>query len=94
MVSAWKNNKLIGFCRVLTDNSLFASIWNLIVASKYQKKGIGKRLVHKCFEKYPKVHFFVIADSETYHFYEKLGFKLHPHGMYLEKGKKVSAIYN
>ena len=94
VVSAWERNKLIGFVRVLTDNSLFATIWNLIIIPEYQNKGLGKMLVQKCLEKYPKIHFFTIADQDNYRFYEKSGFKLHSHGMYLEKGKKVCAIYN
>jgi len=94
VVSAWDKDKLIGFARVLTDKSLFATIWNMIVRPKYQNKGVGKKLMQKCLDKYPKCHFFLIADEKVSGFYKKAGFNLHPHGMYLEKGKKVCAIYN
>jgi len=94
VVSAWDNDKLVGFVRVLTDETLFATIWNLIVLPEYQKKGIGKLLVKKCLDKYKNLHFFIFADEDNIKFYEKLGFKFHQYGMYLEKGKKVCVIYN
>lgn len=94
VVAAYDEDKLIGFVRVLTDESLFATIWNLIVTPEYQIKGIGRTLIQKCLDKYPNLHFFTFADQEVRKFYEKLGFKLHTDGMYLEKGKKVCVIYN
>jgi len=94
VVAAYHSEKLIGFVRVLTDKSLFATVWNLIIVPGYQINGIGKVLVQKCLDKYPNIHFYAIADEAVYKFYEKLGFKLHSHGMYLEKGKKVCVIFN
>jgi ribosomal protein S18 acetylase RimI-like enzyme len=87
-------NDLVGFVRVLTDETLFATVWNMIVKPEYQKHGIGKMLMDKCLEKYPTVHFFLMADDDVVGFYEKSGFKLHKYGMYLEKGRKVCVIYN
>jgi len=92
VISAWDKEELVGFTRIITDKSLFGTIWNLIVKPEYQVKGIGKKLMQKCLNKYPKLHFFIIADKKVVKFYEKLGFKLHDYGMYLEKGKQVCAI--
>jgi len=94
VVAAFLNKELIGFVRVLTDEALFATLWNMIVKPKYQKKGIGKLLIEKCLDKYPNLHFFLIADDDVVDFYKKSGFKIHPHGMYLEKGRKVCILYN
>jgi len=94
VIAAYEKKKLVGFARVLTDESLFATIWNLIVRPRYQTQGIGQNLFKKCLDKYPLLHFFTFADKEVFKFYEKLGFKLHSHGMYLEKGRKVCIIYN
>jgi len=94
VVSAWIGNELVGFTRVVTDKSLFATICNLLVKNKYQKKGIGKELVKRCLDKYPQLHLFIVADKKVVGFYQKLGFKIHPYGMYLEKGKKACVIYN
>jgi len=94
IVSVFDGDELIGFVRVLTDETLFATVWNMIVKPEYQKHGIGKILIDKCLEKYPNVHFFLIADDNVVGFYEKSGFKLHKYGMYLEKGREVCIIYN
>ncbi|MFC1647187.1 GNAT family N-acetyltransferase [Patescibacteria group bacterium] len=94
VISIWNGVEMIGFARVLTDKSLFATIWNMIVVPRYQKKGIGKKLLKKCLDKYPGLHHFLIADHDVVEFYKKMGFNLHPHGMFLEKGKKVCIIYN
>ena len=94
VVTVWDRDELIGFVRVLTDKSLFATIWNMIVRPKYQRKGIGKKLLNKCLLKYPKLHFFLIADKDVMNFYKKMGFNLHPYGMYLEGGKEICVIYN
>jgi len=94
VVSVWDKDNLVGFARVITDKSLFATIWNMIVTPEYQGRGLGKNLLEKCLDQYPKLHFFLIADKHVASFYQKLGFKHCPHGMYLEKGKRVCAIYN
>ena len=94
VLGAYIKDELIGFARVLTDEVLFATIWNMIVKPKYQKKGVGKLLLEKCLNKYSNLHFFLIADEDVIDFYKKSGFKIHPHGMYLEKGKKVCILYN
>jgi len=39
VVSAWKNEELVGIARVLTDETLFATIWNMLVKPAYQKSG-------------------------------------------------------
>lgn len=94
VVGAFDGEKMVGCVRVLTDRTLFATIWNMIVLPEYQKKGIGKMLLEKCLNTYPKLHFFLIADDDVVGFYEKTGFKLHKYGMYLEKGREVCVIYN
>jgi ribosomal protein S18 acetylase RimI-like enzyme len=93
VVGAYVNDKLVGFVRVLTDESLFATIWNMIVDPKYQNMGIGEKLISKCLSHYPNLHFFLFADDDTQGFYEKTGFTLHKHGMFLEKGREVCVIY-
>jgi ribosomal protein S18 acetylase RimI-like enzyme len=94
VVAAYDVEKLVGFARVLTDKVLFATIWNMIIAPEYQKKGIGKMLLEKCLDKYPTLHYFLVADDDVVGFYQKSGFKLHQYGMYLEKGRQVCVIYN
>ena len=94
VVSAWDDYKLIGFARVITDNSLFASIWNMIVKPDYHKKGIGKMLIQKCQDAYPNLHFFLFSGEHTVDFYKKMGFETHRFCMYLTDGSNKCVIYN
>ena len=94
VVSAWEGEKLAGFARVITDNSLFATIWNMIVKPDYQKKGVGKMLIQKCLDNYPNLQFFLFSGENTADFYKKMGFDTHRFGMYLKDGFKKCVIYN
>ena len=94
VISVYDKAKLVGVARLLTDEVLFATVWNMIIKPEYQKHGIGKQILEKCLSKYPNLHFFLIADDDVVGFYEKTGFKLHKYGMYLEKGRKVCIVYN
>ena len=94
VVSAYDEDELIGFARVVTDQILFATIWNMIVKTEYQKRGIGKLMVQRCLKKFPKCHFFLFASDKVVNFYRKSGFDIHQFGMYLKEGLKKSIIYN
>jgi ribosomal protein S18 acetylase RimI-like enzyme len=42
---------LVGLARVLDDGLLYASIWDVIVAPEYQRRGIGHALVARVLER-------------------------------------------
>ena len=44
-ISAWDEKELIGLCRALTDFSYCCYLSDLAVNTRYQGKGIGKRLI-------------------------------------------------
>lgn len=94
VVSVWKSGEMVGFARVLTDKSIFATIWNMLVEPKYQRLGVGRLLLERCLANYPTCHFFLIADKEVEGFYEKMGFRKHENAMYWEAGRRVCVIYN
>ncbi|HBG82012.1 TPA: hypothetical protein DDW69_04225 [candidate division CPR2 bacterium] len=83
VLSAWDNNKLIGIARVLTDKTTRSVIYDLAVLPTYQRQGIGKKLVEKCLEKFPKTQFTLGTSSKNFPFYEKFGFEKSAN--YLEK---------
>lgn len=93
VVSAWVDNELAGFARVITDKSLFATIWNMIVRPEHQRKGIGKMIIQKCLDKYPDLHFFLFSGEDSIDFYKKSGFDTHRFGMYLKDGFERCIIY-
>jgi ribosomal protein S18 acetylase RimI-like enzyme len=50
VLSAYENDDLIGFSRVVSDGVLYALICDLIVKPSYQGQGIGSHLLDKLIE--------------------------------------------
>ena len=80
-VSAYIDGNLIGFSRAVSDKVLYATIYDVIVLPKYQKRGIGKSLVANVTKQCKAagvmtVHLF--AAEDTVKFYTKLGYKPRP----------------
>lgn len=94
VVSAWIEDEMVGFTRVITDSRIFATIWNMLVKPAYQNKGVGQMLIQKCLNTYPKLHFFLFSGEDSVDFYKKNGFYVHRFGMYLKDGFKRCIIYN
>ncbi len=81
MISAYYNNSLIGFGRIICDGVLHALIVDVIVLPDYQNKGIGSavmtRLVEYCRSKNIRdIQLFCAAGKAE--FYEKLNFVKRP----------------
>ncbi|MGH7231392.1 MAG: GNAT family N-acetyltransferase [Nitrospiraceae bacterium] len=75
-VSAWDENHLVGFGRVLTDYVYRASIWDVIVHPDYQGQDIGTEIVQRILH-HPdlkRVELFWLCTRDKEAFYEKLGF--------------------
>ncbi|MEE4604071.1 MAG: GNAT family N-acetyltransferase [Desulfobacteraceae bacterium] len=92
-LSAFDDSILVGFGRVVTDSTLHAMIFDLIVMPAYRGKGIGtmvfKALVKKCQEQGIRdIQLFCAKGQKG--FYEKNGFEARPDdapGMQLKKSK-------
>jgi ribosomal protein S18 acetylase RimI-like enzyme len=77
-VSAYINNKLIGYGRIISDGIHHALIVDLIISPEFQSKGIGseilRRLLGKCTENNIRdIQLFSAKDK--FKFYEKFGFE-------------------
>jgi ribosomal protein S18 acetylase RimI-like enzyme len=46
-ISAYNNNQLVGYGRVISDGILHAFIVDLMIAPSYQNKGIGKEILQQ-----------------------------------------------
>ena len=72
-----ESNKLIGFCRVITDFVDTAIILDVIIDSEYRKKGIGKELMNYVLT-YPEIRsvdkFDLHCKQDLEFFYGKLNF--------------------
>ena len=77
-ISAYKNDQLIGFGRIICDGVAHALILDCIIHPDFQGKGIGKtimnKLIKKCKEhKIRDIQLFSAKNKAE--FYEKLGFE-------------------
>ncbi|WP_210402402.1 GNAT family N-acetyltransferase [Nautilia sp. PV-1] len=73
-----KDDKLIAFCRVLSDLVYKALIFDVIVDKNYRGEGVSKILLNEVFN-HPKLRnvagFELYCLEEMKDYYEKLGFK-------------------
>lgn len=76
VISAWENECLVGAVRVLSDKMFRSIIYDLLVLPEFQNKGIGKELVKRCIEHFPRSEWLVQTSEEISSYYEKNGFKI------------------
>lgn len=80
VVTAWDDNKMVGFARCITDFVFNGQINNLVVDARYRGLGIGKKLISDILNSNKKVTYILRGDTENADFYEKLGFELVDYG--------------
>lgn len=69
---------IIGLSRSISDNVSIHYLQDILVSPKYQKKGVGRKLLSKALEYFDKVrtHMILTDDEEKQlKFYESLGYK-------------------
>ena len=92
-ISAWENNELIGFGRILEDGD-FAFMLDLVVHKNYQSQGIGRTMLEEMIHELKDKEYFQIAlfagvedgserSEVLMKMYEKFGFKPVKNGMEL-----------
>ena len=98
-VSAYDQDRLIGFGRVISDTVMHALILDVIVLPRYQNIGIGghllERLVDRCKQEGIRDIQLFCAKGKV-GFYEKRGFVRRPPdapGMELRSGNVANAAY-
>jgi ribosomal protein S18 acetylase RimI-like enzyme len=90
-VSAWKNEKLIGIARSVTDFHYACYLSDLAVSKSYQKLGIGKQLQILTQKKLgPKCKLILIAAPAANQYYEHIGFTHNPRCWILEPESNIS----
>lgn len=76
LVTARVDGFLVGIARSLTDYSYCCYLSDLAVDGKYQKKGIGKELVHKTYEQLSEEVSLILLSVETaLNYYPRIGFE-------------------
>ncbi len=78
VATAWRELKLVGLARCLSDDVAIVYIQDVLVRPEYQGHGLGTYLVRACLERYRHVRMHVLlsdTDPATARFYERLGFR-------------------
>lgn len=82
---AMDEDKVVGFVNALSDGVHFAFIPMLEVLPKYQKRGIGKRLLSLLVQQLKDIPIIdLMCDLDMQDYYERLGF-IKMHGMRYKK---------
>jgi ribosomal protein S18 acetylase RimI-like enzyme len=75
MITAWRDEELIGIARAMTDFHYACYLSDLAVDTEYQNKGVGKKLQIITQEQLgPKCKLILIAAPSANSYYEHLGF--------------------
>lgn len=81
----YHEGKQIGFSRVITDYSEFASLWDVIITEEYRRQGIGKALMKYVFahtELRGIFRWFLMTEN-AHSFYAPYGFKSEAYNPYV-----------
>lgn len=77
VVTAWKEGKLVGAGRLISDGLCYGTIYDVGVLQAYQGQGIGKGIMEALLEGNEHLLLYLTSTFGNESFYEKLGFKKH-----------------
>lgn len=83
--SVFHQGKQIGFSRVISDASEFASLWDVFIDEPYRHKGIGQALLKYIFE-HPElkgIFRWFLMTEDAHGLYQKFGFKTEIYNPYI-----------
>ena len=95
VITAWDDEQLVGFGRVLTDFVYRASIWDVIVDQPYHNRDIGKGIVNRILAhpSLKQVELFWLCTRKYQNFYASLGFsEKEQTGMVWDRRKHMTPI--
>ncbi|BDT78091.1 N-acetyltransferase [Polynucleobacter yangtzensis] len=78
-ITAWDGETLVGISRSLTDFAYVAYLADLAVDQKYQRSGIGQRLIEETKSRLgPECMIVLLAAPKANEYYEHIGFEHNP----------------
>ncbi|MTI66775.1 MAG: GNAT family N-acetyltransferase [Firmicutes bacterium] len=84
-ITAYVNDKLVGFSRAISDNHYYTGVYDVIVMPEYQKNGIGKNMMNIILDEFKGTYFFLTYTEGKREFYEKCGFKDNDNSMWIPR---------
>ena len=90
--SVFHEGKQIGFARVISDGTEFASLWDVFIDEPHRRKGIGQALLKYIFEHHQLRGIFrwFLMTEDAHGLYQKFAFKTEVYNPYIMM--KVNAI--
>ncbi|MEO8712468.1 MAG: GNAT family N-acetyltransferase [Parafilimonas sp.] len=79
IITARKNNKLVGVARSVTDFVYCCYLSDLAVDKSYQKSGIGKELIRQTKLAVPKAKLILLSAPAAVNYYPRIGMKHFEH---------------
>jgi N-acetylglutamate synthase-like GNAT family acetyltransferase len=95
VVSVWDGERLIGFARATSDGIYRATIWDVVIHSDYQGRGLGRKLVQTVLShpRMSRVERVYLMTTHQQQFYERIGFECNSSTtMVLKDGLLVSSL--
>lgn len=83
--SVFHEGKQVGFSRVITDYTEFASLWDVFIDEPHRKKGLGKAMMKYVFE-HPQlrgIFRWFLMTEDAHGLYQKYGFKTEAYNPYV-----------
>ncbi len=88
IVTARAGGSLVGVARSVTDFHYCCYLSDLAVDKRYQKQGVGKRLIDETQDRLgPRCTLILLSAPAAIEYYPRLGFERHPQAWILEPGK-------
>ncbi|MCG7337930.1 GNAT family N-acetyltransferase [Staphylococcus sp. ACRSN] len=94
VIIAKENGHVVGFSRALSDGVYNAAIYDLVVHTDYQKRGIGREIIKQMLEHLGDlscVHLIATTGNEA--LYEEMGFSKLKTGMAIYRNQKLKDEY-
>jgi GNAT superfamily N-acetyltransferase len=78
--SAWEGRRLVGFCRVLSDFTYRAVLYDVIVDESVRGRGIGQEMIRRlhAHPRLRRVESWYLSTKDQHAFYERLGWTRQP----------------
>jgi len=88
IVTAWKDNELVGIARALTDFCYCCYLSDLAVSKQYQKQGVGKRLIELTKEKIGNQSMLLLLSAPAaMDYYPKVGLQKVENGFIIKRSE-------
>ncbi len=95
LVSCWDGDLLVGVARSVTDFHYCCYLSDLAVDVRYQRQGIGRRLIEVTHDHVgPQCKIILLAAPSAEAYYGPLGFEHHPRAWVQGKGERKKSSNN